>query len=132
MKGQFLKLYVHKELQNPPPLRSAMFPLGLPNLSDYHRAQVDNANILYKLAIDIILFYKLGQIIVGVENPANSWLWAALVKLSLEHSTAAAEAYNALEKVIFHRCCHGSTRRKATGWLGTAGVYTDLEAICPK
>ena len=99
-----------------------MFPLGLPNLSDYHRAKVDNANILYKLAIDIILFYKLGQIIVGVENPANSWLWAALVKLSLEHSTAAAEAYNALEKVIFHRCCHGSTRRKATGWLGTAGV----------
>ena len=74
MKGQFLKLYVHKELQNPPPLRSAMFPLGLPNLSDYHRAKVDNANILYKLAIDIILFYKLGQIIVGVENPANSWL----------------------------------------------------------
>ena len=132
MKGQFLKLYVHKELQNLPPLRSAMFPLGLPNLSDYHRAQVDNANILYKLAIDIILFYKLGQIIVGVENPANSWLWAALVKLSLEHSTAAAEAYNVLEKVIFHRCCHGSTRRKATGWLGTAGVYTDLEATCPK
>ena len=43
---------------------------------------------------------------------------------------SAAEAYNALEKVIFHACCHGSTRRKATGWLGTAGVYTDLEATC--
>ena len=51
-----------------------MFPLGLPNLSDYHRAKVDNANILYKLAIDITLFYKLRQVIVGVENPANSWL----------------------------------------------------------
>ena len=115
---------------NPPPLRSAMFPLGLPNMSDNHRAKVDSANILYKLAIDIILFCKRRQIIVSVENPANSWLWAALVKLSLEHSTAAAEAYNALEKVIFHACCHGSTRRKATGWLGTAGVYTDLEATC--
>ena len=48
----------------------------------------------------------------------------------MEHSTAAAEAYNALEKVVFHACCHGSTRRKATGWLSTAGVYTDLEATC--
>ena len=115
---------------NPPPLRSAMFPLGLPDLSEYHRAKVDSANTLYKLAIDIILFCRRQQIIVSVENPANSWLWAALVRLSLEHSAEAAEAYNALEKVVFHACCHGSTRRKATGWLGTAGVYTALEATC--
>ena len=94
---------------NPPPLRSAMFPLGLPNLSEYHRAKVDSANLLYKLAIEIILFCRRRQVIVSVENPANSWLWAALVKLSLEHSTEAAEAYNALEKVVFHACCHGST-----------------------
>ena len=115
---------------NPPPLRSALFPLGLPDLSDYHRAKVNSANVLYRLAIEIILFCKRRNIIVSLENPANSWLWAALVRLSQEHSTAAAEAYNALEKTVFHACCHGSTRRKATGWLGTAGVYKALEATC--
>ena len=35
---------------NPPPLRSALFPLGLPDLSDYHRAKVNSANVLYRLA----------------------------------------------------------------------------------
>eukprot|EP00435_Cladocopium_sp_Y103_P045469 s290_g13.t1 len=115
---------------NPPPLRSAVYPLGLPGLSDYHRAKVQSANALYKLAVEIILFCVQRNVVISVENPANSWLWAALVLLTVQHSTAAASAYNQLEKVTFHACCHGSTRRKSTGWLSTPGVYSALSATC--
>ena len=115
---------------NPPPLRSATCPLGLPGLSQYHQAKVTSANELYALAVEILLFCVDNDVVVSIENPANSWLWAALVQLSLRHSTSAARALNWLEKVVFHACCHGSTRRKATGWLGTPNVYTALAATC--
>ena len=126
---------VSKELQaqgapNPPPLRSADFPLGVPGLSEYNQAKVSSANKLYALAIDIILFCYQNGIIISLENPSNSWLWAALIQLTLQHSPQAATAYNSLGKVIFHACCHGSTRRKSTGWLSTPGVYRPLEATC--
>eukprot|EP00435_Cladocopium_sp_Y103_P045522 s1078_g13.t1 len=94
------------------------------------QAKVDSANRLYALAVEVILFCVERNIVVSVENPANSWLWAALVQLTLQHSHAAAAAYNQLEKVIFHACCHGSTRKKSTGWLSTPGVYSSLSATC--
>ena len=97
---------------NPPPLRSAQFPLGLPNLGAYHQAKVDSANTLYQLAIEVLVYCHQRNIVVSIENPARSWLWAALVKLTVEHSPEAAKALNALERVEFHACCHGSTRRK--------------------
>ena len=115
---------------NPPPLRSATHPLGLPGLSPYHQAKVTSANILYPLAVDILVFCVDNNIVISIENPANSWLWAALVKLTTQHSERAAKAFNWLEKVIFHACCHGSTRRKATGWLGTPTVYSCLAETC--
>eukprot|EP00435_Cladocopium_sp_Y103_P067991 s171_g30.t2 len=115
---------------NPPPLRSATCPLGLPNLGPVNQARVDSANKLYTLAVEVLLFCHRRGIILSIENPANSWLWAALVQLTMLHSSEAAAAYNALEKVIFHACCHGSTRKKSTDWLGTSHVYTSLAATC--
>ena len=32
--------------------------------------------------------------------------------------------------VRFHSCCHGSRRKKDTGWLSTPGVFADLNAVC--
>ena len=94
---------VSKELQaqgapNPPPLRSADFPLGVPGLSEYNQAKVSSANKLYALAIDIILFCYQNGIIISLENPSNSWLWAALIQLTLQHSPQAATAYNSLTR----------------------------------
>eukprot|EP00435_Cladocopium_sp_Y103_P069508 s291_g33.t1 len=120
-------------IPEPPPLRSAQHPLGLPNLAPHHQRRVDSANLLYRLAIDIILWCDRHGIVLSIENPANSWpswLWAALVQLAREHSTAAARALNKLEMVKFHACCHGSTRRKHTGWLSTPSVFSALEATC--
>lgn len=86
---------------NPPPLRSATMPLGLPGLSPLHQAKVDSANKLYELAIQIMLFCAQRNVVFSIENPANSWLWAALVLLSSKQSLAAAQAYNALDKNPF-------------------------------
>ena len=114
----------------PPPLRSANFPLGIPGLAPHHQRRVDSANLLYKLAIEIVLWCDLHGVIISMENPANSWLWAALVALALQHSAAAARALGRLQKILFHACCHGSTRRKNTGWLSTPGVFDPLAATC--
>ena len=40
----------------PPPLRSAEHPLGLPGLADHHWKRVNSANLLYRLAIEIVLW----------------------------------------------------------------------------
>ena len=114
----------------PPPLRSAEHPLGLPGLGLHHQRRVDSANALYKLAVEVILWCHAKNIAVSIENPANSWLWAVLVRLALQHSEEAARALTALHMVQFHACCHGSTRRKHTGWLSTKGVFEALQATC--
>ena len=114
----------------PPPLRSAQYPLGLPGLKPLHQRRVDSANALYHLAILIILWCDERGIILSIENPANSWLWAALVALALEHSESAAAALGKLQRILFHACCHGSTRRKHTAWLSTPGIFNALAAEC--
>ena len=50
--------------------------------------------------------------------------------LALQHSAAAAQALGRLQKILSHACCHGSTRRKNTGWLSTPGVFDPLAATC--
>ena len=91
---------------------------------------MEAANCLYRLALDVILFCEQRNIVISIENPANSWLWAILILLSRDHSLRAARALNKLCKVLFHACCHGSGRRKHTAWLSTEGVFADLEAQC--
>ena len=76
----------------PPPLRSAEFPLGIPGLAHHHQRRIDSANCLYALAIEIILWCHRHKVVISIENPASSWLWAVLVKLAREHSTEAATA----------------------------------------
>lgn len=114
----------------PPPLRSAQYPLGLPGLSTFHAAKVESANKLYALAIQILVFCATAGVVLSIENPATSWLWACLVELARRHSHQAAQFYNMLNMVLFHTCCHGGTRRKHTGWLGTPGVFEPLAATC--
>ena len=64
------------------------------------------------------------MVMISIESPANSWLWAVLVKLARDHSPEAATAFNYLQFVYFHACCHDSTRRKHTAWLSTPGAMT--------
>ena len=56
---------------NPPPLRSAAFPLGKPGLMPFHQAKVDSANMLYALAIEVSVFCRRRgvQIIITFSKP---------------------------------------------------------------
>ena len=112
------------------PLRSAECPLGLPQLAGVDKAKVESANILYALAIEILVFLKGRNVIISIENPGNSYLWPALVALALQMSMEAAQLLNKLERASFHACCLGSTRRKNTAWVSTGGIYGALNAVC--
>ena len=100
----------------PPPLRSAEFPLGLPNLAPHHQCRVDSANALYFLAVEVILWCFLRGIVVSVENPANSWLWAALVYLAREHSEEAAKAFKQFGYGIFS-CLLSRLHKEEAHWV---------------
>ena len=126
---------IPKELQqlgvpSPAPLRSAAYPLGIPGVSGVNATKLAKANELYKLGLEIVLFAYKKQVVVSIENPFSSYLWAALVQLTMRHSLEAMQIYNKLEMVRFHSCCHGSRRKKDTGWLSTPGVFADLNAVC--
>ena len=68
--------------------------------------------------------------VLSVEDPFNSWLWAVFIQLTLSKSLEDKRIYNSLEMVRFHSCCHGSKRRKDTGWLSTPRVFAQLNATC--
>ena len=125
---------ISQELQNrgvpsPAPLRSADYPLGIPGISGVNKMKVDKANELYRFTLCMLVFLD-NRVAVSIENPFGSYLWAALVKLTMEHSRKAMALYNKLEMVRFHSCCHGSRRRKDTGWLSTPDVFKPLYAVC--
>lgn len=115
---------------NPPQLRSAEHPLGLPGLSTLNQKKVDSANSLYSLAVDILVATLPRDIVVSIENPWNSWMWSALIEIARRKSTLACKLYNQLVFVHFHACCHGSSRRKNTGWLSSKSVFAPLQAQC--
>ena len=117
---------------SPPQLRSAENPLGMPGLSELNQKKVDSANALYSLAIDILVEVIPRGVVMSIENPWNSWMWSALVELARRKSPLACRLYNQLDFVQFHACCHGSLRRKNTGWLSTKGVFAALQAQCKK
>ena len=115
---------ISKELQqlgvpSPPPLRSAEYPLGIPGVTGVNATKLAKANELYKLGLEIVLFASKKQVVISIENPFSSYLWAALVQLTMRHSLEAMQIYNKLEMVRFHSCCHGSRRKKDAGWLST-------------
>ena len=125
---------ISQELQrrgvpSPAPLRSADYPLGIPGISGINKVKVEKANELYRFTLCMLVFLDK-RVAVSIENPFGSYLWAALVKLTMEHSKHAMALYNKLEMVRFHSCCHGSKRRKDTGWLSTPGVFKPLYAVC--
>ena len=115
---------------SPPPLRSAEFPFGLPHLSKHNQARVDSANVLYKLGFAVAQFCLRRDIVVSLENPRNSWLWVVFTELSRKCSEEQRRLWNTLDMVLFHACCHGSTRKKQTAWLSTKSVYKALAATC--
>ena len=124
---------ISKELQqlgvpSPAPLRSAEYPLGIPGVSGVHATKLAKANELYKLGLEIILFAFKRQAVISVENPFSSYLWAALIQLTMRHSLEAIKFTTSWRWCAFIRVV--MVRKKDTGWLSTPGVFADLNAVC--
>ena len=114
----------------PPPLRSAEFPMGLPNLKPHHQQRVESANQLYRFVLEVLLFCSKHGIIFSVENPWRSWFWSVLVFLARELSFEACRTINALHSVLFDNCMHGGSRQKRTRIDCTTSTYNELSADC--
>ena len=108
---------ISQELQrqgvpSPAPLRSAENPLGIPGISGLNKLKVEKANELYRFTLEILVSLEGRKVAISIENPFGSYLWAALVKLTMEHSKQAMSLYNRLEMVRFHSCCHLESSRR--------------------
>eukprot|EP00435_Cladocopium_sp_Y103_P057446 s2110_g19.t1 len=115
----------------PMPLRDADNLFGRPNLRPLDQLKVNQANLIYSHAIQLLRVCCELNCIVTIENPARSWLWPLLVLLVKQtEDPAFITWYFALTSTMFDACMHGSLRNKSTTILGTAGVFDSLAVRC--
>ena len=108
----------------PPPLRSTVFPMGLPRLTLVQRTGVRLANQLYRWTVDAILKLDAKQIAWSVENPASSLMWLTdpFIELArLQHIVGFS----------FHTCMFQAPRKKDTAiWCNINELRQHLERKC--
>ena len=114
----------------PRPLRSKEVPLGLPSIKteSVDGIKLRKANALYKFTYLLILFCVKHDILISVENPANSHFWAVLAWFAEQDSITWPPEQ--LEFISFDACMHGSERPKRTAILGTKAVFAPLGVLC--
>ena len=117
-------------LSSPKPLRDALHPLGLPGLSSRDSLRVSQANILYELCVDIILWCAANKVLASIENPARSWAWSAMTVMVRQRGPDACQQWNTFHNVDFHSCCHGGDRKKFTRFLVTDHTMDTLAQLC--
>ena len=118
--------------QAPVPLRDANEPLGFSTLTGRDKARVQSSNLLYAFCIVLLRFASERDIIISLENPQNSWIWAVFKLLVMQvDDIAFRKWFNNLESVIFSNCAWGGQRPKDTRWLSTPGVFSKLAKPCP-
>eukprot|EP00974_Lingulodinium_polyedra_P107091 10367277-Lingulodinium_polyedra.AAC.1 len=59
----------------PPPLRSALHPLGLPGLDARAQTRVEKANDVYRQCARVAQFARERGITFSIENPVRSYFW---------------------------------------------------------
>ena len=59
----------------PRPLRSKLYPMGLPTLRGLDAAKVASANLLYFATLEIAKICLQYDILLSIENPENSLFW---------------------------------------------------------
>ena len=119
----------------PRPLRSAKFPLGLPDLTTLEAAKVESASAVYRTCVRVLFAaYKVNSI-VSIENPARAWTWAALAALVVQFGRDNGcpdfvDWYFNLHDVFFSMCMHGGQRKKDTRLKSSPQIFSSLAAQC--
>lgn len=107
----------------PLPLRSNLFPLGLPGLKGDDLSRVNAANVLYSTTAELCTgLHSLGKLF-SVENPHNSLMW----------ETPYFKRLSSLEgvfQVSFDHCMHGGSRPKKTLLITNCSSLRALESHC--
>jgi hypothetical protein len=105
----------------PPPLRSNLFPMGLPGLSASDSLKVRESNVLLHLVVKILKIAQLLHIPCILENPQSSLLWQTpAIKRFLQQSNVAFETCEF--------CMFGVPWRKSTSFLG---IHVGLASLRP-
>ena len=109
----------------PPPLRSIIFPVGLPHLSFVQRTRVSKANFLYAWTCKIILIVNARNIGWRVENPASSLLWITDPFVHLLKMLPDLIAFS------FHTYMFAAQRKKDTAiWTCVPQLRLHVERKC--
>ena len=109
----------------PPPLRSVIFPMGLPHLNFVQSTRVRKANFLYAWTCKIVLMLDSRGIGWSIENPASSLMWIT------DPFTDLVQALPHFVAFSFHTCMFGAPRKKDTAiWTSVPQLRAHLERKC--
>ena len=109
----------------PRPLRSSLYPKGLPGLTPSEQMRVSAANAIYELVIHCVYVCFRNKIPLSVENPPTSYFWEYP---GMEECKIVCN----LEDVQFHGCMHGGSRARLCRWRATKGMLEPLAVLCDK
>ena len=112
-------------MPEPVPLRSAAFPMGLPELKGLDKYKVDQANKLYCATKQLALLALSLNIRISIENPTNSLFW--VTKPMLELFEEFPGNFN-----VFHSCMMGGDRDKQTTWWCNDAFFESFNLPCSK
>lgn len=102
------------------PLRSDIFPDGLPSLKNIDLDRVLAANILYELCENICHLCDSLHVKWILENPFDSFFW---------YTSWISQRHQDFPKILFHNCMYGGLRPKRTGLLSNFDI-SSLAIIC--
>ena len=111
-----------RKIQGPIPLRSEVWPEGLPGLGAKDRARVSAANTLYEFVAKIVtLAHSMGLIIV-VENPRSSLFWLTRFWKSIGVP---------MQYTAHQACAYGGERPKWTVLAWNHPAFSSINRCCP-
>ena len=107
----------------PRPLRSKLYPMGLPTLRGLDAAKVASANLLYFATLEIAKICLQYDILLSIENPENSLFWDTDPMIEL---FALCPGYHN----VFQSCMMGGERDKRTKWWSSKANFEAFNILC--
>lgn len=117
------KTLQRKEVREPKPLRSSLFPEGLPNLGKIDAKRVETSNNIYRNIAKLTEIVIEAGGYVCIDNPLRSYLWETKWFLRLQKKFG-------LFAVNFQQCMQGGKRDKWSTFYTNAEWLRCLALSC--
>ena len=119
-------------MPQPPPLRSASHPFGIPSQlqSQAYGPRLRAAHRLYRFTSQVVRACPQERRWFTLENPASSHFCAVLDALVLEWPSSLQQEYARLFRVDFAQCMHGGSRPKVSRFLTNVPSMQKLACRC--